>query len=965
MLSLLSFAAPWLLVGLAALPVIWWLLRFIPPAPVRIVFPPVQLLFGLKSKEHTPQRSPWWLTALRILAAALIILALSKPLYHAGIAHIATGRPVLLVIDNGWAAANHWSVRQKLMETVIRGAENDGQSVYLLPTAGLSPASRLEPLSPDKARSLAASLEPLPVAPDRKQAAAIVGAALSDARGMNVFWLSDDLDSEGATDLQAMLEKAGSGGSLTIATGGLNEGPLGLYVKLGADHQLVARILASGGAARTGKVEALTARGERLADVPFSLAAGAGQTEVTIPLPAELQNQISRLEIAGEHSAGAVYLLDSRSLRHRVAILSGELENQAQPLLSPTHYIEKALSPFAELVKPHSTNIGEAADELLKQKPSVIVLADIGRLVDEVEDKLTRWVEAGGLLIRFAGARMEHGIDGLMPVQLREGGRTLGGALSWSTPQKLAAFEKTSPFFGLTIPDDISVSRQILADPAALGSPNDVWARLQDGTPLVTTAKLGKGRLVLYHVTGNPDWSNLPISGLFVDMLRRTLDQATMAVAPNSGETSKQETGKQDKARPEADAAAGEFLPPWKTLNGYGALGTPPTQAKTLSAAAFDKAQPSSETPPGYYGQSGQLRALNVQTDESRLSALPASGHKALNYTDDKSFFLQPWLFLAALALFSADAVITLIMMSGVRLRRDVQTAALIAAALLAGAISSFAPHPAFAGDKGDNKPPQTRTADADIAPSTIAAALQTRLAYVITGDDSIDRVSHAGLVGLSKVLAARTAVEPAEPMGVDIAHDELSVFPLLYWPVPKTAQPLSDAVLAKVDAYMKTGGMIVFDTRDYQAPVSGRPGSPEGPATPLGALLSKLDVPRLEPVSEEHVVTKSFYLLRGFPGRWDGGQLWVDAQTNISDTQTRRALKSDGVSPILVTSNDFAAAWALDEDNRPLFAVVPGGEEQREMAYRAGINIVMYALTGNYKADQVHVPTLLERLGH
>jgi hypothetical protein len=160
----------------------------------------------------------------------------------------------------------------------------------------------------------------------------------------------------------------------------------------------------------------------------------------------------------------------------------------------------------------------------------------------------------------------------------------------------------------------------------------------------------------------------------------------------------------------------------------------------------------------------------------------------------------------------------------------------------------------------------------------------------------------------------------------------------------------------------MKQGGMIVFDTKDYQMPLGGGAAGGQSPA--LTSLLGRLDIPRLEPVPEDHVLTKSFYLMRGFPGRWDGGTLWVEAQSTEENGETRRALKSDGVSSILITSNDFAGAWALDENNRPMFAAVPGGEVQREMAFRSGVNIVMYALTGNYKADQVHVPALLERLG-
>ena len=77
---------------------------------------------------------------------------------------------------------------------------------------------------------------------------------------------------------------------------------------------------------------------------------------------------------------------------------------------------------------------------------------------------------------------------------------------------------------------------------------------------------------------------------------------------------------------------------------------------------------------------------------------------------------------------------------------------------------------------------------------------------------------------------------------------------------------------------------------------------------------------------------------------------------------QLPRAL---GRRSILITSNDLAAAWALDDRNQPLYPVVPGGERQREMAFRTGVNIVMYALSGNYKADLVHMPALLERLGH
>ena len=113
-------------------------------------------------------------------------------------------------------------------------------------------------------------------------------------------------------------------------------------------------------------------------------------------------------------------------------------------------------------------------------------------------------------------------------------------------------------------------------------------------------------------------------------------------------------------------------------------------------------------------------------------------------------------------------------------------------------------------------------------------------------------------------------------------------------------------------------------------------------------------------PVPPEHVITKSFYLLQGFPGRYVGGQLWIEAAA----AETGDNVNSERVSGLIVGSADWAAAWAIDEAGRPALPLEPGGARQRELAFRVGVNFVMYALTGNYKADQVHVPTLLERLG-
>jgi len=322
---------------------------------------------------------------------------------------------------------------------------------------------------------------------------------------------------------------------------------------------------------------------------------------------------------------------------------------------------------------------------------------------------------------------------------------------------------------------------------------------------------------------------------------------------------------------------------------------------------------------------------------------------------------LKPQFLAIALALLFADILAVLLPQSGGLLygrRAQRAGAAAVAAFMIAGSL--LLAGAAFAQTAAPTPPRNTGVDDS----RAIQATAKVTFGYVLSGDAATDETSRQGLIGLNKFLVARTTVEPGDPCAINILTDEIAFFPILYWPVLGNARPLPEATLTKIDAYMKQGGMIVFDTKDYgQGIPTGLSMRGEG-GTPLQRLLGNLDIPRLEPVPEHHVLTKSFYLLRSFPGRWDGGQLWVEAEAPRDSDQGRLARRVDGVSSILITSNDFAAAWALDERNQPLYPVVPGGEHQRDWAFRVGVNIVMYALTGNYKGDLVHMPALLERLG-
>jgi hypothetical protein len=531
---------------------------------------------------------------------------------------------------------------------------------------------------------------------------------------------------------------------------------------------------------------------------------------------------------------------------------------------------------------------------------------------------------------------------------LRRGGRTLGGSLSWEQPQQLAAFARESPFNGMAVPNDVTVTRQVLAEPDS-GLTERTWATLADGTPLVTAARRGKGVIVLFHVTADTRWSDLPLSGAFVDMLKRIV-----ALAGSGANAEKLEA-----------QGARETVPPNRVLDGFGAFGPPPSTARPVPAGYSFRA--TADHPPGFYGPPEGLLAVNTLSATDRLNPIDysalAARMEAYRLGEPKD--LRGPLFLAALALLVIDALVVFWLAGGVH--RLIPQRRRIAAGVLVAIGATLIASQAFAQDR-----PPAPAAQAAQPPDPAAeefarkVTTETRLAYIVTGDTEVDNVSKAGLAGLTLFLAQRTALEAGDPVGLDPARDELSFFPLIYWPIVPTAPRPTPAALTRIDSYMKQGGTVLFDTRDALMAPPGPGGDSRGPGMlALRDILAVLDIPELEPVPRDHVLTKTFFLLKDFPGRFSQGQLWVEAIAPPNDDEPERPARGgDGVSSILITSNDFAGAWAQLSNGQPMLPMVPGEPRQREFAFRAGVNIVMYTLTGNYKADQVHIPALLERLG-
>lgn len=911
-MTALGFGAPAVLWALLLLPVLWWLLRATPPRPQDVSFAPTRLLLALMKREETPARTPWWLMVLRLVLATLVIIALAQPVLRPTAPAAIGDGPLLIAVDDTFAANADWPARLDKASRLIDEAEAADRPIILVPTSQAT--APLTSVDAQDARDTLRSFAPNPW-PARRGALAERIAEL-DLGG--AVWLADGLATEGDAAFAAALAEA----SATPVRVVLPEPGrvLGITDVANSAEGMTVTVVADGDPGTLPRtVRALDEKGFVLAQGAVAFEPGATTATAELELPTELRNDALRVTLAGERTAAAVRLLDDRFRRRTVGLISGGSIDLEQPLLSPLHYLRAALAPSTDLREPTAQDLAGGIDELIDAGTSVIVLADVGTLLPATQDALARWINAGGVLLRFAGPRTADGMDDLVPVPMREGARTLGGALSWNEPQPLTDFADNGPFADLEVPDDVTVRRQVLAEPT-IALTERTWAALADGTPFITGRNIGAGWVVFVHVTADTSWSTFPLSGSFVEMLRALVTLSTLTGTGEDGE--------------------GRSLPPYRALDGAGRLVAPGPLVEPLETGGDVVLGPKS--PPGLYGADGAFRAVNLLDEGDTLAPIARAaleGALPESYASEGPTELKGAFLTAAALLLLADALAILVLMGAFR-RGAV--AALAVLFVLPGALVS-----------------EARAAE-DATAFAMNASLQTRLAYVSTGDAAVDRVSEAGLRGLSQALTQRTAVEPGEPMAVNLETDDLAFFPLIYWPVTADSARPSDSAISKVDAFMKNGGTILFDTRDQAA--LGATGT--SPATmALRRILAGIDIPPLEPVPLDHVLTKTFYLLEGFPGRWSGGPLWVEALTTEA-VEDHPARAGDGVSPVLMTSNDMAAAWALTEDGRYMFPTVPNDPYQRELAIRAGINIAIYTMTGNYKADQVHIPALLERLG-
>jgi hypothetical protein len=865
------FAAPFVLAALAALPPLYFILRAIPPSPRRQIFPPLSFLQNLPTAQSTPHRLPLWLLLLRLGATALLIIGFAGPSLTPLNRLTGTGT-VLLVIDNGWASAAAWPELIGTARQIITTAGPNRDFAIL--TTARDPSNTAPQLRGDfdatGAGQILDALQPEPWPVDRPGATAALKSAPESTR----IYLADGItDGPGFPGFISALRPSQIFRPASAP-------PLLGPAALGADSRLHLHALSN---PLHATLLAKSADGGILGRFLFNASGDAA-----INLPPPIEDKIETLTLDGPPTAGGTLFLDASAHAIAAGLGSGSA-NAYSPFLGALYYLRHALPPTAT-VQSGSLNA------LLNSSTNILFLADTP-LNSTEQSKLQHFMESGGILVRFAGPLTAANPDALTVAPLLPGNRQLGGTLSWTTPEPLAAFPPQSPFAGLTPDAGTTISQQTLADPTHL-DPSTVWASLADGTPLILGKPIGRGYLVNILTTANASWSNLAFSGVFPAILKRLTALA--------------------RGEPQNPKTA---LPLTQTMNGFGIMASPSTP-NTLSPASAGPVILSPAHPPGLYGDGTTVFALNPGGHIPL--PIPASFATSTPFGHAKQAQnLGPDLIALAILLLALDFILSL-RLRGVPLHR---------AAIFLAVLSFYPPH-----------------ADAQ------NAALQTQLAYVITNNLATDQSSADGLAYLSANVSAHSSVQLGAPAGIRPDHDDLAYYLLIYWPILPNTPPLSPAGCNALSTYMAHGGLLVIDMQGGDPGTAGS-GAGFAPGAPNAYFRATacLNLPPLEPLTTDNVLAHSFYIIPSFPGRFTGAPVLI-AQPPARD--------ADDVTPVIVGQNDWAAAWARDATGIPEQTPIPGGDAQRLIADRFGVNLVIYALTGNYKTDQRGARTILDQLG-
>ncbi len=917
-----AFAEPWLLLSLMGVPLVWFMLRTMPPVPNTYKFSALWLITQSQSSRQFTDRAPLWIVIIRLTYISLLIIALANPKMHS-FQHLNGSHPLLIVIDNGWASGSGWQQRSQTANKLISAAELKKKDIFVATTAREPDRkSRLAgPLTVSEALLLVDQIIPKPWSIDplfltqdkvKKQL----------PRYFETHWISDGIFNSKKFHVIEHLKKYGP--VLLLQNKSLGPTIISYIKHKGLTLQATVMRSTAELEGKT-KLSAVNKDNRVITTSNITFKKGELTKTVEVRLPEKKKNEINRFVLQNEANAAAVYLVDESLKKVSVGIATRINSQSPHPLLNEVFYLKTALSDSSYTKKG-------TLDKLSKKNIPIILVPDAYQISIEEKANIRKWVEAGGTLIRFSGPNLaanlegesEEANDSLIPVKLRGRERAFGGSLSWQQPLNITTFNRNSPLSNLPRYKDVLVRRQLLATPAPTLK-QQTWASLSDGTPIITAKNKGDGRIILFHTTATPEWSDLVISGQFVEMLQRLIKSK----------------------RTRANSAYLSNLSALKLLDGFGQLRVPPTSDIIIpNIGLAKKLKPGPIHPPGFYGSSSAPAAFNLSltAKDIKSETVIPRGIETSNFDLVNVVNLSAHLFYLALGLLLIDTLIILFLNND-RINFFTKTlpkVSLLFLIILLGIFVDIISNSALADSK-------LSSADR----FALTASSQTRLVFAKSGTHETDVLSLSALRTLTDALRERTAASLGDPLGVNIESDDLAFFNILFCPLSALKEPLSINVQNRLNNFMDNGGILFIDSQNaIESRRSVREITSLVPK--LRAIGPHLNIFPLVPITRQHTLMRSFYILKSFPGRFSNEILWV---------RNRQFSKFGELTPIIAGTNDWIRAWAKNKQGDFVFSMSQKAHSQRELSIRFGINLVIYALTGNYKSDQLHTNNILKRI--
>ena len=885
------------LLGLIILPIIFFIIRFYPPVPKEKEYSSFFLLKDIVRQNSSKTKFPLWLLIFRLLLCLLVILFFSDPYLTIG-KQTGNYKNYTIIADNGWSIANNWKNYKNIIKEISIEAENKKKEIHFY--FSLS-ENIIEPTilkSHNEVLEFIKKNPPLVQQTDRKNVIKILKKN-NYFNSSKVFFIFSNFDSRSIKEQTQTLKLIKENNPAIeiinpvkkitfLEKVNINKERLELTIKrkgIYINNDFVIQIFGNSG--------------EVLFKKKYTYNSNIDEYKITETFPIEIINQFFKIKILNENHAGAYFYLDDYTKRVSVGVIAEDESLIEKPLLSPVYYLKKSLN------QNHTSYIA-SIKKILDKKISVIFLPSNKRLLKADQNRLKKWIKEGGVLVRFSDKNIikqkDLYFDGKNYFQSL---RNIAKDFSIQNKLSISSFTKNTLLSNLKVPKDLIFEKQLILD--NYESDIIVLASLEDQSPLITMKNVGYGKVILFHITSNNEWSNLPLSSLFKDIISKLL------LVP----------------KVEKNLYSEEMIIKSK-IDSFGELTNPLKNYYYVNNLIEEKKYPSFKNPAGIYENENLSIALNLSGNLSTQSFFSNIDERiSIKNNYEKSIFkLKNFILILIFIMFFADMLINIILKNNILFLNFFKKSKSFSFLFVFSII--LCSQNKIEASENYNK---------------------IFLAYIKTENNILNQIALSGLTNLKDFLIERTSISPQGVKEIDIVSDKIFFYPFIYWQITKNIPNLEEKTIKKIKNYFNSGGIILFDiiylSKSYN-------NVDKNTLEDIEALFSELGIEDLQQITKNHTLSKSYYLLKKFPGRFDN-KLFLVNTDNLDD--------NDGVSSVIVGLNNWVGAWAKDENNYPLYQVIPGGDRQRELSFRFGINLIMYSLTGNYKSDQVHSKSILERL--